>query len=442
MVRMEGGARRKMLIPRWVQLVGLPIVALLLWAIASTISHALFIFVVAALIAILLNPVVRAVCAFRVPRALAVLAVYLTAALVVVGTTVIIGSVVAREVSSLANLIYHELTNRDVHGVSPAEHLVDHWQVWINQHSPVKVNIRQPAYRALNGIDTQQLQKYSGQAVDVAQGLVITLFTGLFNLVLVVVISIYMLLDAPRLSRFLRRVFPSDDPSDDLVTRAERALLSYIRGQTLVCLVIGVSSGVALWILGVVGIFPDGEHYALAFGAWTAVAEVIPYLGPWLGFLAPAVVAATESLTAVIAVALVYLAIQQIEGHVVIPKLMGGAVKVHPLVVIFALLAGEEAYGLPGIFLALPLVAVCREVGVFLLGHIGLESWRGAPIPIEVPVEVHPPPSLAPPPPAPAESPPPAGPADARGAAEEPAVDDQEAGDEEEPTPRRKRGAG
>ncbi len=378
-----------MLIPRWVQLVGLPLLALLCWAIGSTISHALFVFVVAAMIAILLNPVVRAVCAFRLPRAAAVLVVYLTAAMVVVGTTVIIGSVVAREVASVANLVYHELTNRDAQGVSPAEHLVDHWQIWINRHSPVKVNIRQPAYRALNGIDTQQLQKYSGQAVDVAQGLVITLFTGLFNLVLVVVISIYMLLDAPRLSRFLRRVFPSDDPADDLVTRAERALLSYIRGQTLVCLVIGVSSGIALWVLGVVGVFPGGEQYALAFGAWTAAAEVIPYLGPWLGFLAPAVVAATQSVTAVVAVALVYLAIQQIEGHVVIPKLMGGAVKVHPLVVIFALLAAEEAYGLPGIFLALPLVAVGREVGVFLLDHIGLESWKDAPIPVEVPVEVH-----------------------------------------------------
>ena len=379
----------KILIPRWVQLVGLPLVVLFVWAVASAISHSLFVFVIAALIAILLNPVVRALCSFHLPRAVAVLTVYLVAAVVVVGGTVIIGSVVAREVASVANLVYHELTNRDVHGVSPAEHMVDHWQVWINHHSPVKVNIRQPAYHALNGINTAELQRYSGRAVDIAQTLVITIFTGLFNLVLVVVVSVYMLLDAPRLSRFLRRLFPSDDPADDLVTRAERALLAYIRGQTLVCLVIGATGGISMWVLGVVGIFPDGERYALAFGAWTAVAEVIPYLGPWLGFLAPAVVAATQSLPAVVAVALVYLAIHQIEGHIVIPKLMAGAVKVHPLVVIFALLAAEELYGLPGIFVALPLVAVGREVGVFLLDHIGLESWRGAPVPVEVPVEVH-----------------------------------------------------
>lgn len=386
---MTADRRGKIVIPRWVQLVGLPLIALFAWAVASTISHSLFIFVIAALIAILLNPIVRALCALRMPRALAVLTVYLVAAGVVVGVTVIVGSVVAREVSSVANLVYHELTSRDVHGHSPAEHLVDHLQVWINLHSPVKVNIRQPAYHALSSINTAELQRYSGRAVGVAQSLVITIFTGLFNLVLVIVVSVYMLLDAPRLSRFLRRLFPSDDPSDDLVSRAERALLAYIRGQTLVCLVIGLTAGVAMWVLGVAGVFPGGERYALAFGAWTAVAEVIPYLGPWLGFLAPAVVAATESLPAVIAVALAYLAIHQIEGHIVIPKLMAGAVKVHPLVVIFALLAAEEAYGLPGIFVALPLVAVGREVGVFLIDHIGLESWRGASIPLGVPVEVH-----------------------------------------------------
>ena len=106
---------------------------------------------------------------------------------------------------------------------------------------------------------------------------------------------------------------------------------------------------------------------------------MIPYVGPWLGALAPLPVAATYSPTAVLAVALVYLFIHQIEGHIVIPKLMGGAVRVHPLAVIFALLAGEELYGLPGILVTLPLVAIGREVGAFLRERIGMQSWSDSP---------------------------------------------------------------
>ncbi len=132
------------------------------------------------------------------------------------------------------------------------------------------------------------------------------------------------------------------------MARVERALLAYVRGQTLVSLTIGGPPRCGMWILGVTGIFPSGETYALAFGAFTAVTEVIPYIGPWLGALAPLAVAATYSPTAVLAVALVYLFIHQIEGHIVVRKLMGGAVKVHPLAVIFALLAGEELYGIGG----------------------------------------------------------------------------------------------
>ena len=125
--------------------------------------------------------------------------------------------------------------------------------------------------------------------------------------------------------------------------------------------------------------------------------EVIPYIGPWLGALAPLAVAATYSPTAVLAVALVYLFIHQIEGHIVIPKLMGGAVKVHPLVVIFALLAAGELYGLAGVLIAMPLVAVGREVGTFLGERIALQSWPGGPLTVDVPVDVHPAPPVKPP---------------------------------------------
>jgi predicted PurR-regulated permease PerM len=322
----------------------------------------------------------------RIPRGLSVLLVYVCFAVAIGGISVIAGTVIAREVQSVANQVNDQF-REDAHGVTPADRKLADLQRWINDSSPVKVNVEKPGERLLHHIDVTHLQRYSGRAVSVVQSLLITVFESIFNLVLVIVISVYMLLDAPRLSRFLRRVFPGTDPEDDLVTRVERALLAYIRGQTMVSLAVGASAGVGLWILGVTGVFPAGKTYALAFAGWAAVVEIIPYLGPWMGALAPAAVAATQSATAVIGVAILFLFIHQIEGHIIVPKLMGGAVKVHPLVVIFALLAAGELYGLAGVFLAMPLVAIGREISAFLLERISLEPWRGGPVPVEVEIE-------------------------------------------------------
>jgi predicted PurR-regulated permease PerM len=387
MATMPAHGPGKILIPRWIQLVGLPLVVVGTWLLVSAVNGAVFVFVVAALIAILLNPIVRAFCALHIPRGISVLLVYVCFAVAIGGMSVIAGTVIAREVQSVANQVNDQFRT-DSHGVTPADRRLRELQRWINRSSPVKVNVIGPGKRLVHHVDVSHLQKYSGRAVSVVQTLVITVFESLFNLVLVIVISVYMLLDTPRLSRFLRRVFPGTGPEDDLVTRVERALLAYIRGQTMVSLAVGITAGVGLEILGVTGVFPAGSQYALVFGAWAAVVEIIPYLGPWLGALAPAAVAATQSLTAVIAVALLFLFIHQIEGHIIVPKLMGGAVKVHPLVVIFALLAAGELYGLAGVLLAMPLVAIGREVAAFLLERISLEPWRDqGPIPVEVGIE-------------------------------------------------------
>ncbi|HEY8859112.1 MAG TPA: AI-2E family transporter [Gaiellales bacterium] len=376
----------KILIPRWIQLVGLPLAVVGTWLFVSAATGAVFVFVVAALIAILLNPIVRAFCALHLPRGMAVLLVYVFFAVAIGGLSVIAGTVVAREAQAVANRVNDQF-RADSHGVTPADRKLSDIQRWINDSSPVKVNVKGPGERLLHHIDVNHLQRYSGRAVSVVQSLVITLFESLFNLVLVIVVSVYMLLDAPRLSRFLRRVFPGVGPENDLVTRVERALLAYVRGQTMVSLAVGATAGAGLWILGVTGVFPGGETYALVFGAWAAGVEIIPYVGPWLGALAPIAVAATQSGTAVIAVAILFLFIHQVEGHIIVPKLMGGAVKVHPLVVIFALLAAGELFGLAGVLLAMPLVAIGREVSAFLLERIGLESWRDMPIPVEVAIE-------------------------------------------------------
>jgi predicted PurR-regulated permease PerM len=176
----------------------------------------------------------------------------------------------------------------------------------------------------------------------------------------------------------------------------EHSLVSYVKGQALVSLIIGTSAGVGIWLLGAIGALPGGEKYALVFGAWVAITELIPYLGPWLGAIPPFIYAFVVHPISALWVFLLFLGIHQVEGHIVVPNVMGSALRLHPLLVIFGLLAGGEIYGLPGALVALPLLAAGRAAWEFFGERVELESWeKGGPPPVEVELEEAPPPPAA-----------------------------------------------
>ena len=181
----------------------------------------------------------------------------------------------------------------------------------------------------------------------------------LFSLVLIVVISIYMLLDMERLERAIDRRFPPHGGLP-LTQRIERALWGYVKGQAILSTVIGTSAGVGMWILGETGLVEGAERYALLFGVWTAFIEVIPYIGPWLSAVPPVIYALVVDPICVIWVAALFVFIYQVEGHIVVPNVMASALRLHPLLVIFGLLAGGELYGIPGVLVALPTMAALR----------------------------------------------------------------------------------
>ena len=166
-----------------------------------------------------------------------------------------------------------------------------------------------------------------------------------------------------------------------------------MKGQFLVSLIIGASAGVGMWVLGVTGLVPGADKYALLFGAWVALTELIPYLGPWLGAIPAAIYAVVVHPISIIWVTILFLVIHQVEGHIVVPKVMGSALRLHPLLVIFGLLAGGEIYGLAGILVALPLLAAGRAVYEFYSQRVEFQPWtEGGPVPVEVEIEQQPPP--------------------------------------------------
>ncbi len=381
-----------MVVPRWIQLVGLPLVLIGLWIVAGAVRHVVFLFLVAALIALLLNPLVRGLGRIWIPRGFAVAIVYLTFAAAVALASIALATVVVSQTRSAADRVdaYFTVEHGQTHQTH-AEQDVDRLQIWLDKHHLQRIQIRRQAHRFLNNIGAKDVQRYSSKAISWAEGAAVSVVTLLFSTVLIVVISIYMLLDMPKLGRALDRRFPPPPGSQPLLTRMEHSLVAYVKGQVLLSAIIGTSAGLGLWLFGVTGLLPGGNTYALLFGAFVAFTELIPYLGPWLGALPPLFYALAVHPISAIWVALLFLFIHQIEGHIVVPNVMGSALRLHPLLVIFGLLAGGEIYGLPGIFVALPLLAVARAVWEFFGERIELEQWEdGGPVSVEVEVEPEP----------------------------------------------------
>jgi predicted PurR-regulated permease PerM len=385
MAAMPGGAT-KIEIPRWIQLVGLPLLLLLLWVIAGAARHVVFLFLVAALMALLLNPLVRGLGRVWIPRGFAVAIVYLSFAAAVGLAVVALATVVVNQTRKSADRVDTYFTAE--HGQprrTDAERDLDRLQVWLDTHHLKRIQVRKQGQEFLNNFGTKDAQKYTSKAIRWAEGAAISIFQLLFSSVLIVVISIYMLLDMPRLSRAVDRRFPPHPGSLPLLARMERAIAGYVKGQALLSLIIGTSAGLGLWLLGILGWVPDADRYALLFGSWVALTELIPYLGPWLGAVPPFVYALVVHPIAAIWVAILFLVIHQIEGHIVVPNVMGSALRLHPLLVIFGLLAGGEIYGLPGVFVALPLLAAGRACWEFFSERVALEPWdESGPVPVEV----------------------------------------------------------
>ncbi len=381
------GGPPRVVIPRWIQLVGLPLLLVLVWLLASSAAHVVVLFIVAALIALLLDPLVRTAGRVGVRRGFAVALVYLTFAAALVVAIVALATVVVGQTKSAATRFndYFTVPRGQTHQTS-AYRDVDRLQRWLDTHHLRSIKIEKPGHRLVRKIQQRDVGKYTSRVVHFVEGAAISIGKGIFDAVLIVVISVYMLLGMDRFRRRIDRRFPPGG-GESLLLRIEHALFHYVRGQVLLSLIIGASAGFGLYVFGLIGLLPGGDRYALVFGSWVAVAEVLPYIGPWLGAVPPIVYALVVHPVSAIWVALLFLGIHQLEGHLVVPNVMGRSLRLHPLLVIFGLLAGTAIDGIAGALMALPLLAVGRATWEFFAERVVFESWQGGGT---VPVEVEP----------------------------------------------------
>jgi predicted PurR-regulated permease PerM len=355
-------------LPRWVQLVLLPLAIIGGVAILRAAGPVVLIFTVAAIIALLLNPFVTLLRRARLPRGVAVLVVMLGVVCVVVGIVLLLANPVSDQVSAFRDNVPELVDDANV--------TLTDLQAWLDRNG-IDVRVQEEGQTALSTLG-QRLSEGSGELVSFTSEALVILVEASIALILIIVLTVYMLLYGERIGAGVRMIVPRGDgtPEDDFPTRIQSAVFGYVRGQLLFSLIMGTSAGLMLYIIGSLGVFPDGKTYALFFGAFYGFAELIPYIGPAIGAAPPVLIAlfSGEPLDA-LWLTVAFTALQQIEGHIVAPTVFSQALRINPLLVIFALLLGGQLYGFIGAFLALPIAAIVRETTVYMRRHVRLEPW-------------------------------------------------------------------
>ncbi len=305
-------------------------------------------FVLGAAIAFLIQPAIHRLTELGLPRILAIGLIFVAILLALAGIVLLVLPLFINEVGQLQ---------------SQAPSLAAEAQRRITelQGSPVSifginVNLATSTETVSSHLRDYLLGQF-GNAVSIG----LTALTTLLQILLMFVVAFLLALDEHSVRRVLRRMVPSDYRTDfdQIWRRVRRMLYAYVRGQIIVAGMIGILSGIGCAVLGL----PD----AVALGLLAGITAIIPYLGPFLGAL-PAVLvglAAGGPLKALLVVIL-YFVVSNVILNFVYPKVMGDAVRLPPLLVIVALIAGFSWAGILGMFVAVPLAAVLR----ILFDHI------------------------------------------------------------------------
>ncbi|MBW7453574.1 AI-2E family transporter [Paenibacillus sepulcri] len=296
-------------------------------------------FLIAMIVSYVLNPIVNLLNERKVPRTMAVLLIY---AVFCASLTVVLINAIPMFLEQLQELNQHmpDLTMR-------AQSLVND----LNNTSFLPESIRSGINNSL-----YKLEKQSSDAIFDFVNNIGAMLNVIFIAFIIPFLAFYIMKDFNVFERTVLTYVPRTHRNHAvrLIKDIDNALGSYIRGQFLVCLIVGILAYIGYWIIGM--------PYPLLLASVVAITNIIPYLGPFFGAAPALVMASTISMKMVLMVVIVNTACQILESNVVSPQVVGRTLHMHPLSIIFALLVGGELAGMVGMILAVPIFAALKVV--------------------------------------------------------------------------------
>lgn len=344
-------AQRESIDIRWKWLILSVVVVFVLYMLGSSLTP----FIVAALFAYLFNPLVERFERWGMSRTLAVSLLFVLLTLVFAGILIGLVPLIERQISNFL-------------GQLPT--WIDWFRAnatpWLRDRLGLDVEI--PDLRQI----TDMLQQYWKEAGGVAATVVakvsksgMAIVGWMLNLVIIPVAAFYLMRDWNLLVDRVHALIPrSVEPTVSRLAReSDKTLSSFLRGQLSVMIILGLIYGIGLWLVGI--------SVGPLIGMIAGLISFVPYMGAIVG-LAMGVIAAVVQYQDVFHIAMVVLVFvigQSLEGYVLVPKMVGDSIGLHPVAVMFAILAGGELFGFVGVLVALPVAAVAMVVLRYLYGR-------------------------------------------------------------------------
>lgn len=230
---------------------------------------------------------------------------------------------------------------------------------YLDSHIPKSlIKYKEESKKNLN---IENIATYLKNIVESIMPAVTNFMGSVSHLLLIPFATFYILMDYDTYQVALMSLIPKNRKKEvtSLLTEIDVMLKQYIKGQILVCFIIGASITIAMWLLQI--------PYALIIGTFAGCIDVIPYIGVIVSLIPAVLLALMKSpIHAILTLAILYF-IHWLEGHVIIPNIMGQSVKLPPLTIIIALIIGAEVMGIIGMLLAVPIAAILRVVIEFYI---------------------------------------------------------------------------
>lgn len=307
------------------------------------LSDTFYTIILSVILAYLFNPIINYFEKKNIKRIYGVLILYL----MILGVVLILAFIVvprsSREIKKLATDMPKYIKNIS----NFVDELSNRYYTTIGGLPPLFQGVQEVVRENIAGLETIVVNGLK----SFFTGLINT-FTKLISLILTPILTFYFLADKDYFIKKVKKLIPvkHKEKSLELFRKIDFALSKFVRGKIILAIFVGVTITIALLIIGV--------DFAVFIGIITALADVIPYIGPFLGFVPAVFFAFLSSPIKALWVSILFVTIQWVENNILAPKIIGDTTGIHPMLVLLSIIVGGAIFGVVGMILSVPVVAV------------------------------------------------------------------------------------
>lgn len=330
------------------KIVFITLLLVLLGALIYQIRDILILFFISLLFAAALDPIVDSLEARKIPRSLGILIIYLVLFIFIGFFVSNLVPVVATEVSQLAVKVQEWITK-----IAQGDIELPNILEWT----------RPRLTEFFNGLDVSKVSNYKDVLLNIGQQLsnvagnvlngVFTIFNGLFNTVIVLVLTFLMAIDERGIDNFILSLFPSRyaDYIRQKSSLIKEKMGYWLRGQVMLCILVGLLTYIGLFVIGVI---TKPVEYAATIALVAGFTELIPYVGPIVAWIIALPIVANQSVLLIVWLTIVLYIVQVLENNLLVPLIMKRAVGISPIFIMFSMFVGYSLLGIIGMVLAVP----------------------------------------------------------------------------------------